>query len=167
MYRIIVQRALGKKIFTPSDFQLKKWAKQALTFGQKKLKHSLELTIRLVTLKEITHLNQNYRRKSGPTNVLAFPFDMPEEIKEHDIILGDIIVCADVVNREAKAQDKTPKAHWAHMIVHGTLHLLGYDHQKNKDAIRMEAKEISILDQLNFSNPYQLEKIPNGKRRSQ
>jgi probable rRNA maturation factor len=135
----------------PSPVLLKKWAKKVL---QKKTE-PIELNIRIVDIPEITALNQQYRHKTGPTNVLSFPFDMPEEIDEVLPILGDIVVCAEIVNEEAKTQSKSIQAHWAHMIVHSTLHLLGYDHETESDADLMESQEIAILATLGFTNPYQ------------
>ena len=100
----------------------------------------------------MTQLNSAYRGKAGPTNVLSFPAEIPEGL---DIpLLGDIVVCAPVVRREAVEQGKTESAHWAHMIVHGTLHLLGYDHIQNDEAEAMEALETTILAQLNYPCPY-------------
>lgn len=149
MYEVIVQRAVPAKSL-PSAAKLKNWAIAALT---KKIK-SAELTIRIVDKAEMTELNSTYRHKNKPTNVLSFPFDMPEEYDEIPL-LGDIVICADVIKEEAQEQQKTPAAHWAHMVVHGTLHLLGYDHEKNDEAEIMEAEEIEILHDLGFANPYQ------------
>ncbi len=109
---------------------------------------SAELTIRIVDKKEITELNSTYRHKNKPTNVLSFPFDMPEECEDEIPILGDIIICAEVIQEESLQQEKTVEAHWAHMVVHGALHLLGYDHEKDHEAEIMEAEEIKILEGL-------------------
>jgi probable rRNA maturation factor len=115
-----------------------------------------QMTVRIVELDEITQLNEQYRQKTGPTNVLSFPFEMPQgmpaEAMESE--LGDVVVCAAVVKREAAEQDKSIVAHWAHMIVHGTLHLLGYDHIQDADAHQMETLEIAVLAELGFANPY-------------
>jgi len=134
----------------PAPFLIKKWAKQAL----KKKSKNTELNIRIVNIIEITDLNVRYRHKQGATNVLSFPFDMPWDIYDEPSMLGDIVICADVVKEEAKAQGKLEEAHWAHMIVHGTLHLLGYDHEIESDAAIMESQEIHILAALGFENPY-------------
>ena len=117
---------------------------------------NLELSIRIVTSDEITELNHSYRHKNNPTNVLSFPFELPPGMPVDELpnILGDIAICAEVVAREADQQHKSITAHWAHMVVHGTLHLLGYDHQNDTDAAQMEALEIHILQQLDFPNPY-------------
>jgi len=111
-----------------------------------------ELCIRVVDEAEMTELNGNFRQKFQPTNVLSFPADISDEI---DIkLLGDIAICAPVVEREAEEQSKDLTAHWAHMVVHGCLHLIGMDHVEDADADEMEAMEIEILGGLGFSNPY-------------
>lgn len=112
-----------------------------------------ELTIRIVGETEAAHLNQRWRGKEGPTNVLSFPAAGLENIAPG--LLGDVIVCAPVVEREAEQQRKTLQAHWAHMVVHGTLHLLGHDHQNESQAGIMEALEVDILGELGFPNPYE------------
>ena len=152
MHNIVIQYAVPEK--TPGPILLKRWAQAALP---KKFRNT-EITIRIVNIKEMTDLNTTYRGKKGPTNVLSFPFEMPDVAisKNEPHTLGDIIICRDVVNREAKEQNKKEKAHWAHMIIHGTLHLQGYDHVDEKDAVIMEKKEIRILKSLGFLNPYQL-----------
>ena len=105
-----------------------------------------ELTIRIVDEDESRVLNRDYRGKDKPTNVLSF--------EGEGQVLGDLVICAPVVAREAVEQDKTARAHWAHMVVHGCLHLRGYDHEHDDDARRMEARETTILRKLGFSNPY-------------
>jgi probable rRNA maturation factor len=111
-----------------------------------------ELTIRLVDEDEGAELNRRYRSKEGATNVLSFPFDAPVPFKIP--FLGDIVICAPVVAREAEVQVKKPEAHWAHLVVHGVLHLLGFDHQKESEAQQMEALEVTILRSLGYSDPY-------------
>ena len=110
-----------------------------------------ELTIRLVNEAESAVLNETYRHKQGPTNVLSFPFEAPPEIDS--ALLGDIVICAPVVLREAVVQGKTPEAHWAHLVAHGVLHLLGYDHDEAQ-AEAMESLEIRILAGLGYPDPY-------------
>ncbi len=149
MYQVTVQRIVPKDIM-PSTKDLKHWAKAALKY----LKKNAELNIRIVDTEEITELNSEYRKKNKPTNVLSFPFDMPEEVEDELAFLGDIIICAEVVNNEASEQHKSLAAHWAHMVVHGILHLLGYDHETEEDAEIMEPQEIAILATLGFPNPY-------------
>lgn len=133
---------------TAQDFQL--WLDSILE--QQKIP-SAEVTIRLVESEESQQLNQQYRQKNKPTNVLSFPFEAPEGI-ELDL-LGDLVICADVVAEEAQHQNKLIQNHWAHMVIHGTLHLLGYDHIEDNDAEQMEKLEITILANLSIDDPYQ------------
>lgn len=150
MYHITIQH-IADKSRTPTSALLRKWASSAL---RKKIK-SAEMTIRIVDTDEMTQLNSTYRHKTGPTNVLSFPFMLPDEINTDIPILGDIVICADVVNREANEQNKTQEAHWAHMIVHGVFHLLGFDHETDHEAEIMETLEIETLHHLGFVNPYE------------
>ena len=110
------------------------------------------VTLRVVDEQEIADLNSRYRSKDAPTNVLSFPAELPAEVGES--LLGDVVICAPVVAREADEQGKSAEAHWAHMVAHGILHLLGYDHQTDSEAGRMEALEQRILADLGFPNPY-------------
>jgi probable rRNA maturation factor len=110
-----------------------------------------ELCIRIVDEAESQQLNRDYRHQDKPTNVLSFPMSMPGA----DIpYIGDIIMCAPIIVREASEQQKSLPAHWAHMVIHGILHLRGYDHLNDADATLMESLEIEILHQLGFTNPY-------------
>jgi len=111
-----------------------------------------EVTIRIVDEIESQQLNFDYREKDKPTNVLSFQFQCQPGIELP--LLGDLVICAQVVAREAQEQQKTLQAHWAHMVVHGSLHLLGFDHINDADAEEMEAEEIQILQELGFANPY-------------
>lgn len=111
-----------------------------------------ELTIRIVGEAEIRALNRDYRDRDTPTNVLSFSADLPHYIDAP--LLGDLVICAPVVNREAREQHKYPQHHWAHMIIHGCLHLLGYDHIEEREADQMEALEVAILATLQIANPY-------------
>lgn len=133
----------------PHDEDFNKWVEQTLSFEKQ---GDTELTIRIVSTEESAELNEQYRKKSGPTNILSFPFEMPAEIELN--LLGDLVICAAVVEKEAKEQHKEELAHWAHMVVHGTLHLLGYDHITENDAKIMEEKEVKILSLLEYSDPY-------------
>ena len=133
----------------PGKEQLRAWARAAVGT----LRDDAELTIRIVDEAEIEHLNSTYRRKPGSTNVLSFPFDAPADVEIP--LLGDVVICAPVVRREACEQSKSVNAHWAHMVVHGTLHLLGFDHEKKRQAQEMEAMETRILAELGFDNPYE------------
>lgn len=117
---------------------------------------AIELAIRIVNEEEGSCLNETYRGKAGPTNVLSFPFAPPEALPS-DLqvpLLGDIIICAPVVKKQALEQNKPEKNHWAHLTVHGTLHLLGYDHVNNEEANIMEDLEVIILNKLGFPDPY-------------
>lgn len=118
----------------------------------------VEMVIRIVEPAESRQLNHDYRGKDKPTNVLSFPFESPPELielGEELPYLGDLVICASVVEAEAAEQKKTLMAHWAHMIVHGCLHLQGYDHQDDAEAEEMESLEIEILKGLGFDSPYQ------------
>ncbi len=134
----------------PGDDELARWAIAAWRQG-----HASEVTVRIVGREESAELNSQYRHKSGPTNVLSFPFEAPAGITVP--LAGDLIVCAPVVADEARDQNKTLMAHWAHMIIHGMLHLQGYDHLNDPDAEIMESLEIRLLDRLGFGNPYESE----------
>lgn len=149
MYQITIQ-FMTDKLHVPKPSLLRKWSIQALN---KKIK-TAELTIRIVDINEMTTLNSTYRHKKGPTNVLSFPFSVPQEIEFAQSILGDIVICAPIVYQEALAQNKPLDAHWAHMIVHGVFHLLGYDHELDNEAHIMETLEVEVLESLGFANPY-------------
>jgi len=110
-------------------------------------------SIQITTSDEMQQLNKQYRDKDKPTNVLSFPMQLPEEVDM--CLLGDIALCASVINGEARQQAKKNDAHWAHMIVHGMLHLQGYDHIEDQSAVEMEQLEIKILNKLGIANPYQ------------
>ena len=112
-----------------------------------------EITVRFTDEQESQALNSEYRGKDKPTNVLSFPFEAPPGITMN--LLGDLVICAPVILHEAKEQNKNPTHHYAHMIVHGILHLLGYDHLNDHDADIMESKESSILATLGIDDPYQ------------
>lgn len=134
----------------PDDPDIGSWAAAAYLGDDS----DAEMTVRIVDVDESAQLNETYRHKSGPTNVLSFPF---ESLPGIDLpLLGDLVICAPIVVREANEQNKTTKAHWAHMVVHGSLHLQGYDHIEPQQAEQMEALEIDILGRLGFSNPYEL-----------
>jgi probable rRNA maturation factor len=151
MFEILIQRA-SRTIATPTVAELRYWAKSTL---QHKIT-TAEMTIRIVDEKEMTMLNSTYRHQNKTTNVLSFPFDEDVDVELDIPLLGDIVICAAVVEREAFAQHTSLQAHWAHMVVHGTLHLLGFDHEIESDAVIMEAHEITILESLGFTNPYHL-----------
>jgi len=127
---------------------IRQWVELALNRHHKKA----ELTIRIVDEKEMMKLNETYRHKQGPTNVLSFPAELPKEVETS--LLGDIVICAPIIEKEAKEQHKTLNAHWAHITIHGCLHLLGFDHTQEQDAEEMEQLEITLLKKLGIENPY-------------
>ena len=132
----------------PSPAKIARWAEAALA-GRSE---DAEMTVRVVDEAEGAALNARYRRGAGATNVLAFAFDAPELPSLR--ILGDVVVCAPVAAREAREQSKRLDAHWAHLVIHGTLHLLGYDHDESGAAREMEAIERALLDRLGYPDPY-------------
>ncbi len=138
---ITIQRAVAAR-GAPSAGQLRKWARAARGRAQG------EVTVRIVGPAESRTLNRRYRKQDQPTNVLSFPYEDPG-------LLGDVVICAAVVDREAREQGKRRAAHWAHMVVHGVLHLRGYDHIRPADASVMEGRERAILSRLSFPDPYQ------------
>ena len=142
--------------YIPGDAELQMWFEKALADYSK----DAEVLIRVVGKQEISALNEQYRHKQGPTNILSFPFEAPE-VNAEISLLGDLVVCAPILEKEAQTQQKTLKDHWVHIVIHGILHLIGYDHINENEAIEMEAKEIYILQQLDIDNPYQ-EKDVNG-----
>ncbi len=133
----------------PTEADLLSWAETALA-GHRQ---SAELTIRIVDRAESQSLNRDYRGKDKPTNVLSFPFEAPEGI-EIDL-LGDLVICAPVVCAEAAEQKKSLHDHWAHMVIHGMLHLLGYDHISDDEAEQMESLETRLLAGLGIADPYE------------
>lgn len=132
----------------PAEADFRRWAEAALA-GRAE---APELTIRVVDADESAELNGTYRHKQGPTNVLSFPFEAPPGVELP--LLGDIVICAPVVAREALEQGKTVEEHWAHMVVHGCLHLLGYDHIEAGEAEVMESLERDVLSGLGYPDPY-------------
>jgi probable rRNA maturation factor len=132
----------------PNKRLFKTWITKAIGPGKK----NQEIVIRIVDVKEITKLNKQYRKKNRPTNILSFNFFTPSNIKTN--LLGDLIICAPIVKLEAKLQHKTMISHWAHLTIHGVLHLLGYDHKNQKEAQKMEKLEIKLLKKLGFTDPY-------------
>lgn len=134
----------------PHPSQFKEWVRVVFSNDLEELKNftNLELTIRIVDKQEIIDLNTRYRNKNVPTNVLSFPGYIEEKFDYH--VLGDIVVCATVIEEEAKQQNKELLEHWAHMVIHGILHLLGYDHQNIIDANKMENLEVNLLNQIGF-----------------
>ncbi|MDI5984432.1 rRNA maturation RNase YbeY [Halomonas sp. M4R5S39] len=134
----------------PSQAELEAWV--AAVLSRHDVDPASELTVRLVDAAESRALNRDYRGRDRPTNVLSFPFESPPGVEL--ALLGDLVICHPVVVREAREQDKSPAAHYAHMVVHGTLHLLGYDHLEDDEAETMEALEREILAGLGINDPY-------------
>ncbi len=145
---IEIQR-LDQSIYCPDDKQFGLWVDTALG----NIANSREVVIRVVELQESADLNLRYRNKQGATNILSFPADVPEFL---DIpLLGDLVICAAVIEQQAELQHKAINNHWAHIVIHGVLHLLGYDHEEAIEAEKMEALEIELLSTLGIDNPYQ------------
>lgn len=139
---------------TLADFQ--RWVDAVLDAAD----DDTEIVIRLVDDDESQRLNQQYRHKSGPTNVLSFPFEVPEGIDDEFALLGDLVICAPLIAEEARQQNKPLHHHWAHIVIHGVLHLVGYDHIDDAEADAMEAREIDILRTFNIAAPYTEESTP-------
>ena len=144
-----LQLACDNQTGLPAESDFQRWLDAAVLPFQEEA----EVTIRLVDEAESNQLNLTYRGKDKPTNVLSFPFECPPGVELP--LLGDLIICRQVVEQEAQEQGKPLLAHWAHMVVHGSLHLLGYDHIEDEEAEEMEALEVEFMQTLGFDNPYQ------------
>ena len=149
---IDLQIACEQESGLPTAEQIEQWATAAV----QPQSDEVEMTVRIVDEAESHALNLNYRGKDRPTNVLSFPLECPDEVELP--LLGDLVICRQVVEREAQEQDKPLMAHWAHMVVHGSLHLLGYDHIEDDEAEEMESLETQIMTGLGFADPYLSEK---------
>ena len=154
MGRIVVDLQIATENIEglPTEEQIVQWATAAVQPEG----DEVEMTVRIVDEAESHELNLTYRGKDRPTNVLSFPFECPDEVELP--LLGDLVICRQVVEREAAEQDKPLMAHWAHMVVHGSLHLLGYDHIEDDEAEEMESLETQIMQGLGFNDPYLAEK---------
>lgn len=157
---LAVQRAT-RESFTPSDDELTTWASAAvLKVAPEPGQWTFDLSIRIVDEAEGRELNARYRGKDSATNVLSFPSDLPPSVCEEmetrsgSRVLGDLLICAPVVNKEAVEQGKNGPSHWAHLVVHGVLHLFGHDHLESEQAETMEALETDILESLGIPDPY-------------
>jgi len=139
-------------ISLPSTDEVHRWLKLCLQHPEFSWKTPC-LSIRIVDEDESRELNKHYRHKDKATNVLSFPCELAPEVELE--LLGDIVICAQVVAREAEEQGKSLHAHWAHMVIHGCLHLAGYDHIEEEEANIMEALETRLLTELGFSTPYE------------
>ena len=148
-----LQLACADTANLPSEADFQRWLDAAVLPFQEEA----EVTVRLVDEAESNQLNLTYRGKDKPTNVLSFPFECPPGVELP--LLGDLIICRQVVEREASEQNKPLLAHWAHMVVHGSLHLLGYDHIDDEEAEEMEALEVEFMQTLGYDNPYQDDEI--------
>ena len=147
MLELDIQRATDAA--TPEDAALRRWCELAL----RQRSADSEMTIRLVDEAEGRELNHTYRHKDYATNVLSFPADVPDELLDIPL-LGDLVICVAVVEREAAEQGKSLEAHWAHLVIHGCLHLLGYDHIEDEEAEEMESLERELLAELGHPDPY-------------
>ncbi|AMG66882.1 rRNA maturation RNase YbeY [Providencia stuartii] len=147
-----LQLACEETTGLPDEALFQRWLEAVLP----KFQPQSEVTIRIVDEEESHHLNLTYRGKDKPTNVLSFPFEAPPEVELP--LLGDLIICRQVVEQEAIEQQKNAEEHWAHMVVHGCLHLLGYDHIEDDEAEEMESLETEILAELGYADPYLAEK---------
>jgi probable rRNA maturation factor len=145
---VVVQYAVDPPTALPSKKTITIWVKAALA-GRRE---EAQVTVRIVDEEEGSELNQRWRKRAGPTNVLSFSSTGLELIAP--ALLGDIVICAPVVEREAQHQRKALRAHWAHMVIHGTLHLLGLDHIEEQQALIMEQLETEILGRLGYADPY-------------
>jgi len=147
---LLVECRFATRDMVPSQRLLRRWAGAALGvrgFGR-------EMALQTVGPARMRSLNRRYRGKDKPTNVLAFPATFAPGA--HPLPLGDVVICPTVLRREAREQGKPERAHWAHLVVHGALHLAGYDHEREADAQRMERREIAVLRSLGFPNPYRV-----------
>ncbi len=154
MSKVIMDLQIACKniYYLPDAIDFQRWLEAVLRYYQAEV----EVTVRLVDTEESHDLNLNYCGKSKPTNVLSFPFLAPAGILES--LLGDLVICPPIVEEEAKAQGKTLEAHWAHMVIHGTLHLLGFDHIEDERAQLMESLETNIMHAISLPDPYLTEK---------
>ena len=150
----------------PDEEDVYRWVSAALLLAPGSHSTAAELAVRLVDEAESAALNSTYRNKNSPTNVLSFPAAIPEEIqsKLKYPLLGDLVICVPVVEKEARQQCKPVTAHWAHMLVHGSLHLIGYDHVDDNDADNMEQLETAILAKCGFANPYETSPMKLGEQ---
>ena len=155
--RVTVIRQKASALRCPTAVRMRTWVEAALDAAD--YQEPVALTIRFVDEEEGLSLNQQYRHKKYATNVLSFPYDepdLPEDMAGSDepAYLGDLVICMPVVLSEAATQHKLPATHTAHLVVHGVLHLLGYDHETDAEAERMEQIEVNAMQQLGFENPY-------------
>jgi probable rRNA maturation factor len=146
MKPVLLNNATEKKC--PSIEQFNTWVNTVIDHRGSFFQVSIEIVDKATS----QQLNKDYRHKDKPTNVLSFPLDLPEYVEED--LIGDLAICRDVLIEEAEQQNKNVDDHWAHLVMHGTLHLLGYDHIEDKEAEKMESLEIILLKKLEINNPY-------------
>ncbi len=144
-----LQLAIDSHGFLPEKALFENWVRHTLLAVEEDVRGVI---VRIVEQSEMTTLNNQFRQKNKVTNVLSFPFEDIEGVDYHH--LGDIVICANVVEQEAKTQRKPVDAHWAHLVIHGTLHLCGFDHQEEYEAQEMEEVERKIMAELDYPNPY-------------
>ncbi len=151
---IDLQNASGISENIPTEQHFHTWASTLCTHLA--IEKNLEVTIRLVSAEESQTLNHQYRQKDYATNILSFQSDIPDYLEDEfeSLPLGDLVICVPVVTRESLEQNKNLHDHWAHLTIHGFLHLLGYDHEEDNEAEEMEGLEIAILAKLSIANPY-------------
>ncbi|CUX96348.1 Endoribonuclease YbeY [Candidatus Gullanella endobia] len=147
-----LQIACDETRYLPDKDDFLRWLREVLP----RFRDYSEVTIRLVDEAESHELNIIYSGKNRPTNILSFPLELALEVKLS--LIGDLVICCQVIEREAQQQGKTLEAHWAHIVIHGSLHLLGYDHILNKEALEMELLETKIMQKLGYPDPYLSEK---------
>ncbi len=144
----------------PLKAEVQSWLEQAFQAGSRDTSRQCEVAVRIVDEKESRKLNQQFRQQDKATNVLAFPAGSPDGITglpEVEVqALGDLVICGPLVEEEAEEQGKSPASHWGHLLVHGMLHLLGYDHQTSSQAVEMEAMEKQLLADRGFEDPYRV-----------
>ena len=145
---LIVDCRVPPRTRAPAARLMARWAAAAL--GSRGA--GCEMALQIVSAPRMRVLNRRYRGKDRPTNVLSFPALAAPGVRPRP--LGDVLICPAVLRREARAQGKSERSHWAHLVVHGTLHLVGYDHEGDADAARMERREVAVMKRLGFGNPY-------------
>lgn len=150
--KLLIEIQHASTLKAPEAVLINRWAALAAAEHLQKCHEDQELAIRIVDPDESQQLNFQYRQKNKPTNILSFPFEAIPGVSFP--LLGDLIICAPIVSKEAETQQKTLESHWAHMIIHGVLHLLGYDHIEESEAEKMENIEVKLMAELGYANPY-------------
>ena len=149
LHQVDIQWGIESGALLPREYDISRWAERVLELLDEP---AVEVSIRIVDEREMAELNGRFRGKPAPTNVLSFPVGVPDE--NGRVILGDIVLCAAIVMSESREQDKPVEAHFAHMVVHGLLHLKGYDHLHEEEAREMESMEVDFMSDLGFPDPY-------------